>query len=50
MMDGDALGELSVLDGRTRSGSCVAAIPTTCVRLEREVLRSAMMRTAAAEG
>ena len=44
LMDGDALGELSVLDGRPRSASCVAAIPTTCVRLQREVLRAAMMR------
>ena len=44
LMDGDALGELSVLDGRPRSASCVAAIPTTCVKLEREVLRTAMIR------
>ena len=40
---GDALGELSVLDGQPRSASCVAVVPTQCVRLGRGALRRAMI-------
>lgn len=39
---GDAVGELSMLDGLPRSATCVAAVPTVCVRLERDQLRTAM--------
>ncbi|HEV2125223.1 MAG TPA: GGDEF domain-containing protein [Chloroflexota bacterium] len=42
LVEGDAVGELSVLDGQPRSASCVAAVPTRCVRLRRNVLRDAM--------
>lgn len=44
LADGDALGELSVLDGQPRSASCMAAVPTRCVRLSQNLLRDAMHR------
>jgi diguanylate cyclase (GGDEF)-like protein len=44
LFEGDAVGELSVLDGLPRSATCVAAVPTVCVRLSRDSLRSAMRR------
>lgn len=33
---GDTVGELSLLDGRPRSASCLALTPVSCVKLERE--------------
>lgn len=42
LYEGDAVGELSVLDGLPRSATCVAAVPTLCLRLERQALRVAM--------
>ena len=44
LFEGDAVGELSVLDGLPRSATCVAAVPTVCVRLDRDSLRAAMRR------
>ena len=44
LFEGDAVGELSVLDGLPRSATCVAAVETVCVRLDRDVLRAAMRR------
>ena len=44
LFEGDAVGELSVLDGLPRSATCVAAVPTVCVRLDRDELRAAMRR------
>ena len=44
LFEGDAVGELSVLDGLPRSATCVAAVRTVCVRLDREDLRAAMFR------
>ena len=44
LFDGDAVGELSVLDGLPRSATCVAAVPTVCLRLTRDDLRTAMRR------
>jgi diguanylate cyclase (GGDEF)-like protein len=44
LFEGDAVGELSVLDGLPRSATCVAAVPTECVRLDRDELRAAMRR------
>ncbi|HEU5318069.1 MAG TPA: GGDEF domain-containing protein, partial [Chloroflexota bacterium] len=35
LVSGDAVGELSLLDGQPRSASCVAVEETTCLRLER---------------
>ncbi len=42
LADGDALGELSLVDGRPRSATCVAVRPTRCMRLRRETLWEAM--------
>lgn len=44
LFEGDAVGELSVLDGLPRSATCVAAVRTVCVRLDRDDLRAAMRR------
>jgi diguanylate cyclase (GGDEF)-like protein len=44
LFEGDAVGELSVLDGLPRSATCVAAVRTICVRLDRDELRTAMRR------
>ena len=35
LMPGDAVGELSLLDGDARSATCVALAQTTCLRLDR---------------
>jgi len=44
LFEGDAVGELSVLDGLPRSATCVAAVPTVCVRLDRDTVLGAMRR------
>jgi diguanylate cyclase (GGDEF)-like protein len=42
MTAGDAMGELSLLDGQPRSASCVAVTPITCLRLGREAFLRAL--------
>ena len=44
LVSGDAVGELSLLDGQPRSASCVAVEDTTCLRLERKDFLQAMQR------
>lgn len=44
LRQGDALGELSLLDGQPRSATCVAMTPTTCLCLEREAFLEAAKR------
>ena len=41
---GETFGELSLLDGRTRSASCVAAEAVTCLRLGRDDFLAALER------
>lgn len=41
---GDAVGELSLLDGQPRSATCVAVEPTVCLRLERRSFKGALKR------
>ena len=44
LVSGDALGELSLLDGEPRSATCVAMTRTLCLCLEREDFLDAMAR------
>ncbi len=44
LVAGDALGELSLLDGQPRSATCVALTDTTCLRLERDEFLGAVRR------
>lgn len=44
LVAGDALGELSLLDGQTRSATCVATTPTTCLCLGRDEFLAAAQR------
>jgi diguanylate cyclase (GGDEF)-like protein len=41
---GDCVGELSLLDGRPRSASCIALSPVSCLRLDREPFLMAVKR------
>jgi diguanylate cyclase (GGDEF)-like protein len=44
LVAGDALGELSLLDGQPRSATCVAMTNTTCLCLDREEFLGAAQR------
>lgn len=44
MSSGDALGELSLLDGEPRSASCAAITPVSALRLQREPFLAAVER------
>lgn len=44
LVAGETLGELSLLDGKPRSASCIALAPTTCLRLERLAFVRALER------
>ena len=44
LVTGDALGELSLLDGRPRSATCLAMTSTTCLCLDRDEFLGAVQR------
>ena len=44
LVAGDALGELSLLDGRPRSATCLAMTTTTCLCLDRDEFLGAVQR------
>ena len=44
LVAGDALGELSLLDGRPRSATCIAMTATTCLCLDRDEFLGAVRR------
>ena len=44
LVAGDALGELSLLDGQPRSATCLALTNTTCLCLDRDEFLAAMQR------
>jgi diguanylate cyclase (GGDEF)-like protein len=44
LVDGDALGELSLLDGEPRSATCLAVSRTHCLRLGRDAFLHALER------